>query len=534
MHAPISSLNATEELDLSSSRTQSSRHIAHPSRLRRQDTDDKSVCGGDTSLFQCGAPFPSDFCCPTSTKCLRMESSAIAVLCCPAGQDCRFISPISCDEQAQNATMFPGNQLHSDPTVPLDKCGDACCPNGATCHEGVCAVSISLTTPSTSPTSTLASSPQTSTPSTRASAADVASTSLLPAASSQSSNTLDGMTVPGESSNSSSDEFSGKSFIAGLLPGIVLGACMVALLMWCLDRRRRHGRSSYSDEYPDQKHFSTADQLTSLSTDSHRTLPTHTRSISEPISDLSNGHRTDFVRGTPSPPRDFDPLNHNASNYIVTASGPGTPARTPRIRALFSRSSVFHSPPSPQMSQFPSHMKRGTLNHAYTISPIRALRSKKSSHSLRRQMTASAAVPHTKFARSQNQNLTRASAGGSTETIQVSMPQVELEASTPDQRTMRPPAELGTNNTHGIVRPRRGSETTWTTVSSSPLYPEPMRLQQHAQQTPTRVPASQARTATQALGAPRSGQRLMVQPDLKRQTTFSGFMEKAGVRPGVS
>jgi hypothetical protein len=115
------------------------------------------------------------------------------------------------------------------------------------------------------------------------------------------------------------------------------------------------------------------------------------------------------------------------------------------------------------------------------------------------------------------------------------MPEVELEAPAPDQRTMRPPAELDTNNTNGKARLGRGSETTWTTVSSSPLYPEPMRLQQqHAQQTPTRVPASQALTATQALGPPRSGQRLMVQPDLRRQTTFSGFMEKAGVRPGVS
>ena len=532
MHVPISSTDTTKELDLSSSRTKFLGHIAHPSRLRRQDNNGNSVCGGDTSLFQCGAPFPSDFCCPTSTKCLRMDSSAVAVLCCPAGLDCNFISPISCDEQAQNATMFPGNQLHSDPTIPLDKCGDACCPSGATCHEGVCAVSISTANPSTTATPTLAATPQSSTSSTGSSAADVTSTSLLSVESSQSSNALDGMAVTRGSSDSS-DKFSGKSFVAGLLPGIVLGACIVALLMWCLDRRRRRGRRSHSEDYTDQKHFSTADQLTSLSTDSHRTLPTHTRSISEPISDPSNGHRTDFVRGTPSPPRDFDPLNHNAGNYIVTASGPMTPARTPKIRALFSRSSVFHSPPSPQMSQFPSHMKRGTLNHAYTISPIRALRSKKSSHSLRRQMTASAAVPHTKFARSQNQNQPRAPAGGSTETIQVIMPQVELEACTPDQRTMRSPAEVSTNNTHGTARPTRELNTTWTTVSSSPLYPEPMRLQQSAQQTPTRVPASQARTATQALGAPRSDQRLMVQPDLKRQTTFSGFMEKAGVRPGA-
>ena len=533
MHVPIPLTDATEEPALLSSRAKTLRNIAQPSRRRRRDDTDNSACGGDTSLFRCGAPFPSNFCCPTSTKCLQMDSSAIAVLCCPAGLDCNFISPISCDEQAQNATVFPGNQLHSDPTIPLDKCGDACCPNGATCHEGVCAVSISLAIPSTKPTSTLAASPQTSTSSTRAGATDVTSTSLLPAESLQSSDALDGIAVTGKLSDTSSDNFSGKSFVAGLLPGIVLGACIVALLMWCLDGRRRCGLRSHSEAYVDQKHFSTPDQLTSLSTDSRRTLPTHTRSISEPISDPASGHRTDFVRGTPSPPRDFDPLNHNAGNYIVTASGPITPACTPKIRALFSRSSVFHSPPSPQMSQCSSHMERGTLNHAYTISPIRALRSKKSSHSLRRQMVASAAVPYTKFARAQDQNQSRAPTSGSTETIQVIMPRVDLEACAPDQRTMRSPAEVGSSNTYGTAGPTRDLNTTWTTVLSSPLYPEPMRLQQSAQRTPTRVPASQARTATQALGSPRSEQRLMVQPDLKRQTTFSGFMERAGIRPGV-
>jgi len=514
-------MNTTEELVLSSSGTNTLRHVARLSRPHRRDTSNEPVCGGDESLSQCDAPFPSDFCCPASTKCLRLDSSAIAVLCCPAGLDCKFISPISCDEQAQNATIFPGNQLHSDPTTPLEKCGDACCPNGSTCHEGVCAVSISAAASSAMHTPTVTASPQPST-------STATLTSLLPVASSQTSTSVDGVAIPG----GSSDGFSGKSFVAGLIPGLILGACVVALLVWCLNRRRRRGRGRHSNGYP-EKHFSTADQLTSLSTDSHRTLPTHTRSISEPIIDPSNGHRTDFARITPSPPRDFDPLNHHAGNYVVTATGPVTPARTPKIRALFSRSSIFPSPPSPQMSQFPSHMKRGTINHAYTISPIRALRSKKSSHSLRRQMAASAAVPNMSSTQSHNQHRPRPSVGGSTETIRVLMPQVELEVSTPDQRTLRPPAELGTNNTHGTIRPLRDSESTWTTVSSSPLYPEPMRLQQQAQQTPTRVPASQARTAGQALGAPRSGQNLNVQPDLRRQTTFSGFMERAGVRPGV-
>jgi hypothetical protein len=168
------------------------------------------------------------------------------------------------------------------------------------------------------------------------------------------------------------------------------------------------------------------------------------RSISEPVSDPANGHRTDFVRGTPSPPRVIDPLNHNAGGYTATATGPITPAPTPKIRALFSRSTVFQPPPSPQASQVPSHLKRGTLTHAYTISPIRALRAKKSSHSLRRQMTADAAAapaplntrtrhppPHPHPHPHPPQNRPRPQlppTNSSSETIKILMPRIELQS----------------------------------------------------------------------------------------------------------
>lgn len=538
VHIPAVSTDAMEELALSSLLVRTARHIPNLSGIHHRDAEDSAVCGGDNSLFQCGAPFSSDFCCPESTKCLRLDSSALAVLCCPAGLDCKFVSPISCDEQAQNATLFPGNQLHSDPTMSLGQCGDACCPVGATCHEGVCAVSTLAAPSSSLPTSTIASSSQYSSSSKTTKAADATSSSSLAPATSAASSALDGVKIMDGSATTSSEAFSGKSFVAGLFPGVVIGAIIVTILVWCLDRRRRRSHENHLEGYSDQKHFSTADQLTSLSTDSHRTLPTHTRSISEPICDPSNGHRTDFVRGTPSPPRIVDPFNHNAENYHVTATGPVTPSRTPRIRALFSRSSVFQSPPSPQISQFPSHMKRGTLSHAYTISPIRALRSKKSSHSLRRQMTASAAVPTASMNQPWDRNRPRAATSGSTETIRVTIPRVELEAFTPDQRTLRTPVELDTNDLQNPPHSTRDSEATWATVSSSPLFPEPVRLQQSVYQTPTRIPASQVRTAGHALGTqPKStwnnGQGLSVQADPRRQTTFSGFMEKAGVKPGV-
>jgi len=475
------------------------------------ETRQAPACGGDSSLQQCGAPFPSDFCCPASSECLQLDSTAMSVLCCPAGQDCKFVSPISCDQNTQNATLLPGNQLHSDPTTPLDRCGESCCPPGATCHSGVCAIQAVTTTSSltTAPTSSISS---TSSPS--ASATGHITESSPPAAVSTSPNSLDEIDIT-DTAERLAKEFSGKSFVAGLFPGIVIGALAVVLLMWCLNRRRRrhHNHNDHTD-YNDKKHFSAADQLTSLTPDPYR-RPMHMRSISEPVSDPTNGHRTDFVRGTPSPPRavnplNHDPLNHNAGSYTATATGPLTPACTPKIRALFTRSTAFQSPPTPQPSHFPSHLKRGTLAHAYTVSPIRALRAKKSSHSLRRQMAADAAAAPAPL----NTRARHLPTTNSTETIKVLMPRIELEASSPDQRNQQhrtPPPENPSSTrpnptTHNSQsQPQPFSSWTWTTTTTT-NSPTPLRLQPSStsynyNETPTRVPASQARNATRALGA---------------------------------
>jgi hypothetical protein len=331
-------------------------------------------------------------------------------------------------------------------------------------------------------------------------------------------------------------------------------------LMWCLNRRRRqHRNRNYPTDYKEKKHFSAADQLTSLTPDPYR-RPTHMRSISEPVSDPANGHRTDFVRGTPSPPRAVDALDlNNTGSYTATATGPIGPitpaAPTPRIRALFSRSTIFQSPPTPTTNNnFPSHLKRGTLTHAYTISPIRALRSKKSSHSLRREMTADAASApqplNTRGARHHPphplQNRTRPhlpTTTNSTETIKTSMPRIELNGCSPDQRSKQQRPSQHQNQHRRLPSEPSSSNpptSSWTTLSSSPHYPAPIRSQPSSSaaydydKTPTRVPASQARFADRALGTPflSVGNGDEREEDDRRQTTFSGFMERAGIRSG--
>ena len=55
-----------------------------------------------------------------------------SVICCPAGSDCAFIQPITCDLTQLTATLHPDNQMHlSDTTgIELPTCGSKCCPLG--------------------------------------------------------------------------------------------------------------------------------------------------------------------------------------------------------------------------------------------------------------------------------------------------------------------------------------------------------------------------------------------------------------------
>ncbi|KAF8422960.1 hypothetical protein EV426DRAFT_508503, partial [Tirmania nivea] len=61
-------------------------------------------------------PLPANrFCCPKTAECIPLNN-ATSVICCPSGEDCSFIQPITCSSS-------------------LSTCGsnDQCCPTGYDC-----------------------------------------------------------------------------------------------------------------------------------------------------------------------------------------------------------------------------------------------------------------------------------------------------------------------------------------------------------------------------------------------------------------
>ena len=496
---------------------------------------DVSTCGGLSGLDPCGSALPSNFCCPTSTICLALNtsSSVSAVICCPAGQDCVQINPVSCDESLQNVTTNPKSQLHSDPPQQLDSCGTGCCPMGYACQNSQCMAQVAPSAPSSSAT------PSSSTSSPTSSATGAAASKPTYGDSSP---------VKDPGSQSIDSDFNSKSFAAGFVPGIVIGAFIAALLLLLCLRRRRRSSGSCVDEKGRHR-----DTLTDLGLQQPSRQPTvHGRSISEPCADMSTGHRTEFLRGTP--PKAAVPGDPNANGCSVDVRSPASDPITPlpRVRALFSRS-PFLTPSTPPSTQppIPAHLKRGTLS--FTISPVRALKKQKSMHSLRRQMTDASRLKESSRSSSRRRMRPDVSRSGSTETIQVLMPSNEPytperlaeDAPTLGSATYQPPKSAGTWNTTSSsddTPDERQQPQPQVPYPSSSRYPSELPYT-----TPTR-PQMAHRTSNRAdrfafLGSPytptnhggsgkgRVGLALPRTPaDTRRDTTFSAMMEKAGLR----
>ncbi|KAH8726306.1 hypothetical protein GQ44DRAFT_706094 [Phaeosphaeriaceae sp. PMI808] len=250
------------------------------------------VCGGKQNLQQCGAGFPSEFCCPNDTKCMALNSAPIqSVICCPVGSDCAAIQSITCDVSQLNATLHPENQMHLSDTnsVTLPKCGDKCCPLGYTCKSGMCFKDT--TSPSASPTSARPTPSPTN-----------------PSASSQTSSCA---AAPVQTESG----FNGGSFAAGFFPGIVIGALGTIGLLWLIKKRQvSKKKARYSGDFG---HVA--------------------RQISDPIYDPRQAAaRTDFIRrGSHS----AQTSPNSTTGIVYTSKNNQQPVHglTPRIKSMWDR-----------------------------------------------------------------------------------------------------------------------------------------------------------------------------------------------------
>lgn len=176
-------------------------------------TRDTATCSKDPTLQVCPANIP--FCCPKNTACKPTTPDNHTVICCPSGQDCSFIQPVTCDISQQDASKFPSNTLHTiDLNAVLQKCGNECCPSGYSCQGGNCA--LIKNSPSSSSTT---------------SAAPTSSTTNPPVVIPSHSPSDDNKTA------SSSSQFPPGAVILGLVLGLLAGAALMFLVLWCLRRR---------------------------------------------------------------------------------------------------------------------------------------------------------------------------------------------------------------------------------------------------------------------------------------------------------
>ncbi|KAK8180296.1 uncharacterized protein BKA78DRAFT_300392 [Phyllosticta capitalensis] len=278
--------------------------------LRRADVE---TCGGDSSLSQCGSNFPDDFCCPAKTHCLGFnddegsKGSSTTVICCPDGQACNLIRPITCDISQQNATLHPSNAVHTtNLTATLTQCGSKCCPQGYECNDNLlCSIPGSSSSSSSSGSSSSASASATAT--ATLSSATPSSTAV---ASASSTTTAAASTTPGKEGKHSNT----GAIVGGVVGGVAALVLLLVLAIWCAKRRSTPKKPRYSGDFGPVS-----------------------RTVSDPIYHPQMSSRTDFLRrdagssgnasidqtllGSPFSPKSKNTLDRNNTVNSNTSRG---------------------------------------------------------------------------------------------------------------------------------------------------------------------------------------------------------------------
>jgi hypothetical protein len=241
-----------------------------------------STCA-NSGYTQCSG-VPSGFCCAPSTTCLVLANNT-TLLCCPSGDDCSTIAPITCNISEQNVTLHSdATLLTTNLTATLPSCGSGtCCPLGYSCSGTACVINEN----------------QGSAPSHTSSITGTSTPTVVPIVTSTSATpTAPAVTTIPSAIQADCNAFPAGAILAGFFPGMFAGA-LFACAGFCLlgAYRRKQARLSGS-------------------------FGKVSASISDPIYQGS-AMRTDFIR--------------------KQNSAPSTPSRQPtiqRVRSLFRRSAA--------------------------------------------------------------------------------------------------------------------------------------------------------------------------------------------------
>ncbi|TKA62117.1 hypothetical protein B0A49_08267 [Cryomyces minteri] len=323
--------------------------------------------------------------------------------------------------------------------------------------------------------------------------------------------TASSTTSPSAINSSPLSTFSGRSFAAGFVPGMLVGLLFTVLIVFILLLRRRNkstssGASSPNSSWLQRKGHSrhSSDTLGPVGP-----MAQHSRNVSDPSPHPQYGNRTDFLR---SPPRGLEA----EETYSVSITSPtfakikgNREPRTPlnqtagggaRVRSLFARSPL-------------TAPRRGT------ISPIRQMRQKhakrnsgrpeqversESSETIDVLMPASTQAPESHGSQGDTSQYGQA-------TFDEPYTHGALGQQPQNQRYYQQQQQQQPQSTPTPIAPRNGSNRAYPTYLS--YGPDLALAPPNAPWIPSPPPA----------GSPgRAGG--------KRDTTFSSMMEKAGLR----
>ncbi|PGH17859.1 hypothetical protein AJ80_04682 [Polytolypa hystricis UAMH7299] len=319
-------------------------HISNAQSLEVLQRDTGSCA--DPSLQRCSDPnLPSDFCCPKSHTCISLDDSQTA-LCCPDGQNCTNILPITCNVQRQNATSDPGSLIKTtrlDDDLP--KCGDSCCPHGYSCESGggrcrqdspsKTASAISSTSSAFSSSTTVSISTSTSTALSNVNQTDSALETTCPS-------------------------FPPSALAVGFFSGLVTGALIILVVLFFRNRRRELRSSPPASRHSRQ-----------------RSIDGKMVSISDPIPIITqdSSFRTDFLAHHNSLRRVHG--NPNSRSRISLASA--------RVKSFFggggggdhhARGAADDAPPMPSMPITPPNQiyprRQPSMESIKVYSPVHA------------------------------------------------------------------------------------------------------------------------------------------------------------------